>query len=406
MIKEITIRNYKSIHDLKLELGNVNVFIGENGCGKTNILEAVAMLSAAQLFSLDTNTLFSKGIRVARPSLTISSFLGKQAPKSIFLGAKYEDPVFDAESQLIPIDANDIFTTWKEDQASLELRLVESKFWEGEPGKKVKHFRDSIDELQKVDYESGEFVTSLRKAYEKVIETIREKLISNDGATLSKYQIFNPVTNALRGITSESRMQPLGINGEGLDLLLSDFSKEEWEELLGYRHLISWLEDIIIDQNDSLKYKGHKIGRSNSVLYFRDKFMRKNNNVFAAENSNEGVLHILFYLALFISRKTPKFFAIDNIESSLNPKLCRTIMKEIAALAVKHGKQALITTHNPAVLDGMNLFDDTQRLFVVSRSDEGHTKARRIQFKPEVEGKELKLSEMWMRGYLGALPDF
>lgn len=66
--------------------------------------------------------------------------------------------------------------------------------------------------------------------------------------------------------------------------------------------------------------------------------MSKKNNIFSAENTNEGILHILFYLSLFISKKTPKFFAIDNIEKSLNPKLCRTLIKEIAILSKDNDK--------------------------------------------------------------------
>jgi len=222
---------------------------------------------------------------------------------------------------------------------------------------------------------------------------------------LSKYLIYNLNTQSLRGIINSSKEIPLGINGEGLDVLLHDFSPEEWIELKKYSYLISWLDEIIVDEKDSLKYNGHKLGRSNSFLYFKDKYMRKNNNVFAAENSNEGVLNILFYLALFISRKTPKFFAIDNIESSLNPRLCRTLMKIISTLSIEHNKQVLITTHNPAILDGIDLYDDKQRLFVVKRDDEGHTNVEQIKLKPQIQDKDLKLSEMWMRGYMGGLPN-
>ncbi|MCP4112775.1 MAG: hypothetical protein GY749_45810 [Desulfobacteraceae bacterium] len=80
------------------------------------------------------------------------------------------------------------------------------------------------------------------------------------------------------------------------------------------------------------------------------------------------------------------------------------MIKELSELSGKNSKQALITTHNPAVLDGLNLNDDEQRLFVVSRNDEGKTQVRRIKLKPGSDEK-LKLSEMWMRGYLGGLPN-
>ncbi|MNR00124.1 hypothetical protein D3C85_1158850 [compost metagenome] len=149
---------------------------------------------------------------------------------------------------------------------------------------------------------------------------------------------------------------------------------------------------------------GLKPGRSSSTLYFKDKFMLKSNNTFSAENSNEGILHVLFYLSLFISKKTPKFFAIDNIETALNPRLCQVLVAELVNLAKQSEKQVLITTHSPAILDGLNLFDDDQRLFVVSRTSDGKTRTRRIKFKDETGSKEFKLSQMWLNGTLGALP--
>ena len=114
---------------------------------------------------------------------------------------------------------------------------------------------------------------------------------------------------------------------------------------------------------------------------------------------------MLFYFALFISDITPKFFAIDNIDASLNPRLCRRLMQELVELAKKQDKQVIFTTHNPAVLDGLDLDDEEQRLFVIYRNQLGHTKARRILKPKTIEGQEpVKLSEAFLRGYIGGLP--
>jgi len=79
MIKSLGIHNYKSILDHTIDLGRLNVFIGENGSGKTNILEAMAMAATvAGGQKLEAEALHSRGVRVAKPSVTFSSFLGQK----------------------------------------------------------------------------------------------------------------------------------------------------------------------------------------------------------------------------------------------------------------------------------------------------------------------------------------
>ena len=69
MLRNLKISQFKSIEDLDLELGRMNVFIGENGAGKSNILEAIAFASAAYAQKLDNEFLGSRGIRTTRPGV-------------------------------------------------------------------------------------------------------------------------------------------------------------------------------------------------------------------------------------------------------------------------------------------------------------------------------------------------
>ena len=371
MLTNLHIENFKSIHNLDIELGKVNVFIGENGCGKSNILEAVALASATQDDRLKNDDLALKGIRITRPDMMINSFLGTKSTNEIIISHtnlfSQGDVYFTTEYHLTNNDHSNILTTWRGIKTSTGMQnsLI---------------LQETVIPLAK---EQTSFLSRFKQ-----------------------YIIYELQTNPLRGFNKQSYEIP-GRNGENLDFLLENFSKEEWAQILNHSKFISWLDDngIMVDKDGDLGRKRLKL-RSDSKLYFRDKFMQKKNNVFSVENANEGALHILFYLALFISKKTPSFFAIDNIENALNPYLCRHLMKNIAEIANKNEKQALITTHNPAILDGLNLHDDNQRLFVVSRNKKGHTTVKRIQIKPDVEvgGKKLKLSELWMRNHLGGIP--
>ena len=74
VIRLINIENFKSVRNETLSLGKLNVFIGANGCGKTNILEAIAFLGASRFNDLSFDGLYSRGVRTSRPDLLLSSF--------------------------------------------------------------------------------------------------------------------------------------------------------------------------------------------------------------------------------------------------------------------------------------------------------------------------------------------
>src|SRR6266404_9241908 len=81
MIRKVRVENFKSIPDLTLELGRVTVLIGANGSGKSNILEAIALASAATQNKLDNEFLSSRGIRVTETRFMRSAFAVTPTPR-------------------------------------------------------------------------------------------------------------------------------------------------------------------------------------------------------------------------------------------------------------------------------------------------------------------------------------
>ena len=74
MIDKIHIKNFKSIVDLKLDLGRFNVIIGSNGSGKTNILEAITLASIASQDKLDMEFLANRDVRMPEPQFMFNAF--------------------------------------------------------------------------------------------------------------------------------------------------------------------------------------------------------------------------------------------------------------------------------------------------------------------------------------------
>lgn len=368
MIKEVKIENYKSIESLELKLGRINVFIGENGCGKSNILEAIALCSATVNNKLDNEFLSSRGIRVS------------QDPK--FMRATFNGENADKEIKILVVDGNDVFLECRlqNDNKSAYSKWIDL-VWEKTMESFVKRAKPAIT--------NDELVSAL-------LLTLQDPRILHGFAS---FLIYSPENTSLRTFEKEGQILPLGIKGEGLFKLLKVISinhKQELEEIKKGLELISWFRDFQIPDH---LYEGEQ------TIQIQDRYIDSKLKHFDQVSTNEGFLFLLFYFCLFVSKETPKFFAIDNIDASLNPKLCSELVKNLVQLAKKYEKQSIFTTHNPAVLDGLNLDDEEQRLFVIYRNKLGHTKATRI-FKPETtKGKDpVRLSEAFLRGYIGGLP--
>ncbi len=389
MITEIKVENYKSLYDFKMEVGRFNVLIGENGCGKSNILEAITLAGAARANKLDNEFLVSRGIRVTEPQFMRSAFKKDYRDKNITIVLQVKNVGL---VEYILINDNDPFyPKWKKDESQWPLKILITK--------RLNKLREGIKKRFKI-FHFGYFI------------------------------IYSPENTALRNFKEEGQIQPLGINGQGLLKLLkviqqkSIENKEDvtpFDEIKQSLELFDWYENMEVSSDFS---------QLEQKITIKDQYLK---DVFDQRSANEGFLFVLFYIALIVSEDTPKVFAIDNIDASLNPKLCTKLITELTRLAKKYNKQVFVTTHNPAILDGIDLGDDEQRLLVVSRNRQGHTRCKRIglENKPKSSIRErlarvlneenaytkedvlnkfdnskepVKLSEAFLRGYLGGLP--
>jgi predicted ATPase len=372
MIREVSIENFKSIQELNLQLGRVNTFIGANGSGKSNILEAIALQSAAAQNKLDNEFLASRGIRVTEPRFMQSAFDVERGQYDITISVRQD---------------GDIALTHR-------LRAKETSAyarWQDEPVLKLP------DQTRRIVDETFEkFAGKMSDA--RSLRGIIEKAALSVLVDLPDFIVFSPENSYLRVFQAEGQILPLGIKGEGLFAHLKALNAkfhDRLAEIMDKLALIDWFERLDFPADLSPGERSIRI---------RDRYLAEG-ALFDQRSANEGFLFLLFYLTLFISPDTPRFFAIDNVDASFNPKLCATLIQELTGLARKYDKQVILTTHNPAVLDGIDLTDSEQRLFVIARNKDGRTKARRVSPPKPIEGEPpMKLSEAFMRGYIGGLP--
>lgn len=400
MIKTINIVNYKSVDKLELELGRVNLFIGENGCGKSNILEAIGLAAASASGRLENEFLTTRGIRVADADRMRSGFDSADAGAQIQImvegGAHKTNEAMYFQARLQ--HDNSAYGQWA-DEAAQEMwrRLSPTQSKE-----LTSTFAGNREFMNVVDEVRGELASiGLSPELRGTAPEDLTRIIVLKGALgvmakemgLDRFITYTPHEEALRDLSRESRIEPIGLHGEGLFKLLSNLTREQTVELQGHLRLIHWFDGFELSA----------AGPSEKAIHVVDQYLGDGIKNFDQRSANEGFLFLMLYAALLISSHTPRFFAVDNVDASLNPKLSASVIKMFVAASKKHDRQVLLTTHNPGALDGLDLRDPEQRLFVVYRNIEGRTRVRRIE---RQGGEELpRLSEAFLQGYLGGLPN-
>ncbi len=177
------------------------------------------------------------------------------------------------------------------------------------------------------------------------------------------------------------------------------------------RELIDWATDFSAAPSGDVPLSP-SAARSRLVIKFVDRFMEKGKkkNILTGYDASEGALYILYCAALALHPKAPSCLAVDNVDQALNPRLAMRFTTALSSWIEKRGgdRQWLVTTHNPAVLDGLPLDIPEVRLFTVDRTSQGHSDIRRIDLAAALKarpGAEWTLSRMWMNGLLGGIPN-
>ncbi|GFO62506.1 AAA family ATPase [Geomonas paludis] len=391
MIRTIRIEGFKSLATLSLELGRVNCFIGANGVGKSNILEAIGVLGAAANGTVDDESLRRRGVRPGLPRLYKSSFEAGRVPPHIALAAEGEEVEMYRVSLLNPLENPQPAWTFKTEYLTDGITDIVS---EGVRSSKRINPAAGLAALKVVDLETESPALRLMQA-------------------LQGYSIYTPDTFTLRGLIADQQSrEPVGLSGGQLAdafaaLRKNGLSKDE-DLLESVVELIDWVEDIQTTTAAG-SLLSPSVPRSKTVLKFTDRFMKKGRNTLTSHDASEGALYVLFCAVLCLSPNAPRLLAIDNLDQALNPRLVARLTAKLGPW-LSHGgqqRQMMFTAHNPAVLDGLDLEDDEIRLFAVDRDSDGHTVVNRITLTENLLklNKDYPLSRLWLMGHLGAVPN-
>lgn len=392
MLQSVQVDDFKSLASTQLEVGRVNVFVGANGVGKSNLLEAIGVLGAAADGQVDDAALLRRGVRPGMPAIYKSSFMGQATAPQIGLLAASEGAEYAVRLRNPLEHPTSSWTYFSERLDAGDDKLV------------------GRSEASKPRMDPARGLAALELA-----ALSHEHAAARLVRALQGYRIYSPDTPTLRGLVVDVQQQdPVGLSGgrlaEAVQSTRDALAGDRWDDVHDtVLELLDWVEDFDVAPAASTPMS-RSVPTTPYVLRFRDRYMRPDRRFVSGYEASEGAVLVLFLMVLALHRGAPRIFAVDNVDHGLNPRLARRVVAELADwILADDSRQVFLTAHNPLVLDGLRLQDDRVRLFTVDRSKPGgRTVFRRIVVTDEMRkkaGEGWSLSRMWTGGLLGGVPD-
>ena len=395
MITKVSIKAFKSLEEVEIDLGNLNVFVGANGSGKSNLLEGIGVLSAAADGKVTDQTLLQRGVRPGVPKLYKSAFRssGRRQLSHIYFSGLSADAHYDVA---LNNPMHDPSPAWRFKTELLErggVKLVSR----GPALRDNPNTENGLAALKVAELKADDTALGLTRR-------------------LQGYVIFSPTTPVLRGVAAETQpRQPLGLSGGRLpdavhELVIGRSKNEPARNVCrDALQLMGWARSYGSALATDLPLSP-AASSSPRVIKFTDRYMTEGRNVLSGYDASEGALLILFLAVLAVHPKAPAFCAVDNADHGLNPGLATELTKRFASWVLSNTdqRQILMTSHNPAVLDGLPLQDDRVRLFTVDRDNGGRTIVKRVVVDAKLLGMAAKgwtLSRLWMNKLIGGMPN-
>ena len=426
MITRLAIRRFKSIHKSSFKPGRVNLFIGGNGAGKSNVLEAIGVVSAALERGTSDDDLGRKGVRITPPELMKSAFKHRDLPRTLEITAALPDETtYRVNLSGSPEDTMLAFFS------ETCIHGGEKIFGRSPRGSRV----------------LGESISGKLSRHRSIWDQVRNAFefppaVENALESLYKFAIYTPQTDFLRGVKSgRVHTPPIGLHGEGLPEAVRGLlrqlrrlerrkkisvtrKKHKTKYELTYRatrlaFLPQWASRVKVGKIEEYMASRDMPDRDRDMVYFIDKFMHGRRNTLSVYDSSEGTLFLLFAAVLLSHSESPGVFALDNVDSALNPAMTRALLEAVIEMTNTScqenldigPRQVFLTSHNPSSLDAFDLFDEHQRIFVVERNEEGHTEITRLRPNRGMSREDWyeaangrSLSQLWLDGWIrGAL---
>lgn len=349
MIEKIYITNFKSHAHTEIELGRVTALVGPNGCGKTSLLLATYCLGLLAQQSID---------QTFNQELDASHLLrrGTDHFDCEMLGRENETPWRWAVSFVdLFKDAAPFGTTeWKWGTGKLHRDGVEDP----SAPKANEDYQKVVQAMGPIAYFKPSFSKLSSPSYSEEVAP----QVDRDGGDLASAVAYLILTKPESYLAIEASLQTIIPTMKRIRVRPAKVKRRE-------RKVLS-VNDLKVPYDEEHEFIGHELI-----------FDTTSADSIPAHAMSDGTLISLGLLTLLHGPRSPKTILFDDLEQGLHPLAQRVLMTTLKNFAEKHGKQIILTSHSPYIVDELEAKD----VWAMATDKEGISYCKRLSDHPDAE---------------------
>ncbi|MDX2078628.1 MAG: ATP-binding protein [bacterium] len=351
-IKSFRVKNFKGIRDSgEVRFTPLTVFIGNNGSGKSSLIEALQTYRHIVNSGLDRAMHIWRGFEnIHNPPISLMDNNG-DSPISESI-----DFVIEGELETFAYEIKMLVQLTQQNSNNRKIGISEEVI---SLNKKVFLKRDETGKLYFGDkYMTTPLQTSTsilappsgilliagatnQPLNTRYVTNIMQFILNWKFLTLNPDEMINPLR--LQETSSTIRLES---NGSNIAEYLMDIRKQSQDAYDGIIEALTYVLPYLKDMQPNITTELER------TVYLR---MHEGDFTVPQWLLSTGTMRILCLLALFRHPTPPPVIFIEEIENGLDPHTIQYIIEEIRSLIVTGKSQVVITTHSPYLLDLLDL---------------------------------------------------
>lgn len=405
-IDSLHVENFKSIREVDVEFSDLNVFVGQNAAGKSNLFEVFQFLRDVKEDDVDDAVQLQGGVEYLRNKL-----IGDKQNLVINVRIKGDKEFRDSEEIPLSVKVENRKIEKKLKFSKNEFKIIDDNYIKEN---KVKHTGSGYEKARDVETTrsfSGR-VPVVTHVVDDISETKynslpEEELFVNNNTGIELVQKFpTSVTGEEPQFGSTYDIEPKRVQGgttlKGKTELESDGSNlalvirnivEDDEQREKFVSLVSDVLPFVADSDVET------MPDQSLFLKILEEFEPGEDQYIPASMLSDGTLRVLATIVLLYFSDEEILF-IEEPGRNVHPSLIANLMAKVRDVAENTDKQIFVTTHNVEVLKHTPL----ESIRLVSRGDEGFTQVEKPAENERVQTfleNDIGIEELYTENLLG-----